>query len=519
MLYLGKYYRSAILMTGTVLLLGACTKDFDKINTDHTKLKDVDKQQVPYLFSFAEAASSNKGSSYQTAQNLFADLYAQYYATTSTGFQTDRYSIRYDWLDIGWRNVYTQVAPQLRAVLENTDTSSTENALARIVWVFAFHRLTDYYGPVPYFMAGMDTTVVYDPQDKIYDDFFKQLTGAVEILKKNGGESLYGDYDLIYSGDVAKWIKFANTLRLRLALRISAVDPARAKKEAEAAVRDGVLTDIADDAYMYKTLDGTDVNGLAYIAVWNEFSMSSTMLSYLKGFDDPRLENYFQPAVKTGKYASLRNGQENTDLNKDANTPAYTSQIGKSWITWDGSTWIPDNTRHMDIMHAAEAYFLRAEGALNGWEMDGNAQELYEKGIETSLKQWGVTDAAKISSYISSTQKPAAPDDYQQSPPVDPAITVKWAQDEATERAQIGLQKWLALYPDGLEAWAEVRRSGYPRQYPVVKSDNADLPQGFIKRVPYPTVEQQNDANALKQGQSLLNGPDNIATPLWWDKD
>jgi len=102
----------------------------------------------------------------------------------------------------------------------------------------AFHKVTDYWGPIPYFQAGIPaTSVPYDAQDKIYDDFFKRLTAAVTVLKgKPAGSTAYGAYDLIYGGKVASWIKFANTLRLRLALRISKVDPSRAKAEAEAAV-------------------------------------------------------------------------------------------------------------------------------------------------------------------------------------------------------------------------------------------------------------------------------------------
>jgi len=171
----------------------------------------------------------------------------------------------------------------------------------------------------------------------------------------------------------------------------------------------------------------------------------------------------------------------------------------------------------MEIMCCAEAYFLRAEGALNGWNMNGTAQGLYEQGIRMSMEQWGVTDMTAIDSYIQSGAVPVAVDGAISSPAVS-NVPIKWSMDVATERAQIGTQKWLALFPDGFEAWAEERRSGYPKLYPVVQSDNPDLPQGTtIKRLPYPTVEAQTDAEQLNKGKALLNGPDNAATRLWWD--
>ena len=131
-----------------------------------------------------------------------------------------------DWVGAAFNPIYTDVVPQLQSIFAAADPNSAEYALANVVWVLVFHRVTDYWGPIPYFNAGVPgNTVPYDPQDKIYDDFFKRLTAAVDVLKTHTTETPYGDFDLMYSGDVNKWIKFANTLRLRLALRISKVDP------------------------------------------------------------------------------------------------------------------------------------------------------------------------------------------------------------------------------------------------------------------------------------------------------
>lgn len=507
-------YKTLFLAIAVLAL--SCTKKFEDMNRNDDKISEITAQELPYLF--ARALSVGSPFSYQTYQNLYADLYAQYFATTATAFQTDRYFIRQDWNNNNWRNQYTGVPPQLKAIFDHTDPASNEYALASIWWVYCFHHLTDYFGPIPYFEAGevKDGTIPYDAQEAIYSDFFERLKTAVQHLKENEPGTLFGSSDLIYGGDTDSWIRFANSLRLRLALRISAVDPQKARLEAEDAVQSGVMETNQDNARMTKSLAGNDYNQLAHIAVWNEFSMSSGIYSYLKGYEDPRLPVYFQPAKASGVFASLRNGQPNVDLNQEQNQPGSLSQIGPSWVSPTQTSWSEHPDRPQDIMRCAEVDFLRAEGALNGWNMGGAAEMWYKQGVQHSLEEHGIS-ATEAEVYLQSEALPAAPEDFNNSEPVS-TTPVKWAADMETQRAQIGTQKWLALYPDGFEAWAEVRRTGYPILYPVVQSDNPALPAGMsIKRIPYPDIEQQTNAEALNGGRALLGGPDNAATRLWWD--
>lgn len=497
----------------------SCTKRFDKINTNPGSITKAGSLELPFMFSGAESGAAINRSYYQTVQNLYADFYAQYFAQSTNDFTTDRYVMHDGWLPRMGIITYVQVVPQLRAIFDNTDSTSGQHALASILWVYAFDHMTDYFGPVPYFDAGKaQDTIAYDAQNLIYDDFFKHLDLAVTHLKNLGaGANVFGNYDLIYGGDVAQWIRFANTLRLRLALRISAVDPQRAQHEAEAAVASGVMTDISQSAWIKKSLNGNDGNGLSQVAAYNAFSMSSTMYSYLKGYNDPRLGVYFQPAVTTGTFRSLRNGSSTQALNNPLNQPAQTSNVGTYWVTRSGGSWTPQLVAPKPVLYAAEAYFLRAEGALNNWNMGGTAQSLYEQGIQTSMKQWGITDPTEIANYINSTALPAAPGDQANSPAVA-SVPVKWANGESEERQQIGTQKWLAIYPDALEAWAEFRRTGYPKMYPVLESDNPDLPAGtFIKRLPYPSQEYSTNLQQVEKGVALLKGPDKVSTRLWWD--
>ena len=555
-IFLKKYGSIAFLLS--MVITSSCTKKFDDINTNKNALANLGSDQLPFLFSAAEANGTNSGWAYQVAQNLFHDQYAQYFANTTTYFPSDRLVIRMDWIGSLWSPLYTTTMPQLLTLMEKFDPSTAENALANIFWVISFQRVTDTWGPIPYFNAGkVASSVAYDPQDQIYDDFFKRLASAVAVLKGKTGETPYGSFDLIYGGNVNKWIKFANTLRLRLAIRISKVDPARAKAEGEAAVADGVMTTSPDDdALIQKSIVNGDVNGLS-VMDWNEFRMSSAMSSVLNGYKDPRLPIYFNPTreswqaneVANGKpktedgsnfvatdlahplkYHGLRNGLLPGDMAHPLNTADANSRHGERWnsasasVTFLGKTYGAGQAAPSNVMAAAEAYFLRAEGVLLGWNMGtGTAKSFYEAGITESMHQWGITDAAVITAYINSVNTPIPPGDDQNSPALS-TVPVLFGATENVQLEQITLQKWLALYPDGNEAWADIRRAGRLKLYPVVNSDNPDLPlhptaDQRIRRINFMTSEIQTNGSEVQKAIPLLGGPDKITTPLWWDKN
>jgi hypothetical protein len=512
-----------VLLFCFIILFVSCTKKFAEINTDKNSIATVGAAELPFLFSRAQSTATNSQWNYQVAQNLFADQYAQYFACEATYFPSDRLVIRMDWVGAAFNPMYTTVVPQLQTIFNSTDSTSAEYALASIWWVYTFHKITDYWGPIPYFSAGTPgNSVPYDPQDKIYDDFFKRLAAAVTVLKGKTGEQPFGSYDLVYGGNVNEWIKFANTLRLRLALRISNVDPARAKTEAEAAVAAGVMTTSPDDdALIQRSTKGDDGNGLSIMSDWNEFRMSASMESVLKGYNDPRLPVYFLPAVNTGKYQGLRNGLSVEQLGKDANKADNNSHAGPRWASPAAGGMSTYLSTSQNVMATAEAYFLRAEGALLGWNMDGNAKDLYNEGITNSLAQWGITDATIVNNYINSMNTPVAPGDYLNSPPMT-NIPVKFGTNLAVQKEQIATQKWLALFPDGMEAWADYRRSHILKLYPVVNSDNPDITNTstqWIRRIPFLLSETQNNGAAVEAAVPLLNGPDKVTTPLWWDKN
>jgi hypothetical protein len=497
-----------------VISFTGCSKKFDEINTDPTRLTSLDPNDVKGLFSNAEYAGLYGGWNYQTSQGLFADQYCQYFAGTQTAFASHRYVIVQKWVKDQFVSTYVSTMPSLFAIIKNTNATSTPtlNAIARIWKAFVLHRTTDYYGPIPYSQIGSDSTVVaYDNQKDIYNDFFKELTEASTLLKNNLSKESYGDKDKIYNGDNAKWLKFCNSLRLRLALRISNVDPVKAKAEAEAAVAAGVLTDAADDANYKVTPDNFNPFGVQ--SGWNEFRMSATMESVLKGYSDPRLSIYFQPAVASGQYHGVRNGLVPAEQNIVQNDYDHNSNVAP-FLT-------PDDKGQTNflVMHAAESYFLRAEGALNGWNMGGGtAQSLYEKGIEVSMNSWGITNTAAINNYINGVGTPIALNDYFSTPALTD-IPVKWTSVTEKQREQIQTQKWLALFPDGHEAWAEMRRSKYPKFYPLIHSDNADVPSNtMIRRITFLDYDRDRNKAAVDAAVGQLGGPDKASTKLWWDK-
>ena len=506
----------------TTFSLNSCTKDYPEINSDPNKIALLSSSDMPALFTKALQGAHN---SYQTDQNLFADLYAQYYANTGTNFATDRYAIQHSWADAVYSNAYSQVLPQLQIVMENVDPNSPEYAVCNVWWVYTFHRVADYFGPIPYFEAGSGKkSIAYDPMDKVYDDFFARLTSAAAVLSQNATAKPFGTADLIYQGDASKWAKFANTLRLRLAMRISAVAPALAKTQAEAAVTAGVFTTSpADDALMTRG-DATSAakNPLSTMSEYNEFRMSATMESIMKGYQDPRMSVYWIPARGNNEYNGFRNGYNSIQLGNPLNSNASNSHVGPRWTSPASGGIASFESTPLNIMSTAEADFLRAEGALLGWEMGGTANSFYEKGIRNSMAQWGISNSGAVDAYINSNLTPIEPQDFLNSPAINEEVPVAFAADQNLQLKQIAIQKWLAVFPDGKEAWADIRRHNRFELYPVVNSDNPDVTNPAtqrIRRIQYPEKEYQVNSVEIAKAVQLLGGPDKITTPLWWDKN
>lgn len=502
-----------VLFLAPIVILTACTKNFEEINKRPDGLLELTAPDLRSLFPGALVAGGGIGYN-ETTMLLFPGVYSQHFASTNINQESHRYVIVQRWQDI-WPGTYVNAMPKLVNIIEATKGGKepSMNAIARMWKVFCFMRVTDQWGPIPYSKIGKDTTVVnYDDQKSIYFDFFKELDEATTDLKNNLTKPSFATADRIYNGDNAKWLKFGNTLRLRLALRISDVEPAKAKLEAEKAYAAGVMTQVTDGAYFATNADFN--NGLNNFMGRNGSRMSATMESLLVGYNDPRLPVFWSPALTDGKFRGVRNGMTVAQQNLPANSINNNSAVGPKYQP------AAMTTTPQVIFYASEAYFLRAEGALNGWNMGGTAKDLYEMGIETSLREHGITNASVISAYVNGTSLPVAPDNLFPTPPLTD-IPVKFESSNVErQREQIGTQKWIALFPEGHEAWANIRRSGYPKFYPLLNSQNPDIsPDMMIRRISFLDREIIANGAAVKAAVPLLGGgPDNVATRLWWDK-
>lgn len=499
-----------------LLLVVSCTDKFEELNTPVNQIvaANIDATLLGQAFAQAQFYGLNgDNQAFQRSESLFADEYAQYFATTEANFDSGNFTEVASWTNRYYNDVYSRASPQLLFVEQFTaDAMPVANAIAKVWKVEMYHRISDFFGPIIYSEFGnAQTSVAYDSQETVYHDFFKTLDEAVTVLKQNGGQNAFGTDDLVYQGDADKWLRFANSLRLRLALRIAYIEPDLAKSEAEKAVADGVMTDNTANAMVKTTANS--LNFYAAITYIDEFRMSATMQSVLTGFNDPRVSEFFDEAEQGGGYKGIRNGLPR--LEKGAFLEPLHSFINIRWRPLArGGTNPP-----LRVMAAAEVYFLRAEGALRGWNMGGTTEELYNEGIRTSLREWTTASAPQIEDFVTSTNTPVAINDKWKTPAMSD-IPVKFGTAGTFERKleQIITQKWIGLFPDGWEAWTERRRTGYPVGFPIIESFNPDISTTEImRRLKFTTGEISSNSAAVVAARQLLNGPDENYTRLWWD--
>ena len=285
---------------------------------------------------------------------------------------------------------------------------------------------------------------------------------------------------------------------------------ALAKEKAEEAVSDviGVMTSASDAAYS-KYNDGMN----PYYRVtssWNEIRISANITSYLSGYNDPRLAKYASEADASigGGQIGVRNG-----IYQSATTQANYTKFSRVNIGIDDE---------LLIMSASEAYFLRAEAALMyKWNMGGTPKELYDTGVTVSMEERKAT----IGDYLKSEKVPAAysdPSDSGKDIAAVSTVTPKYNESASvTENLErILIQKWIANFPNGWETWADSRRTGYPKLFPIVNNLNTDgvTVQRGMRRLPFPQSEYNTNNANVKAAVSMLGGADNSATDLWWAK-
>ena len=521
-------------------LFTAC--DFQKVNTNEFELLPeeglmdgisiggpITAMQKCVFPVGTQADGTSVANRYQTAYNLAADCWSGYFGQNNNwgGPNNLNYFLKDGWVASSYTESYSTVVPLWQDLKGKTATQFPEVfALAQILKISAWHKATDMFGPIPYKEAGKGLiTVPYDSQEEVYKAMFKELSDAIEVLTKyadNGNSKLLPNADAVYAGDVHKWVVYANSLMLRLAMRVYYADAALSKKYALQAINHsyGVMKTKDDEAKMERGASLEFKNNLdVLINQYNECRMGSSMLAYLGGYQDPRLPKYFNTSTVSqavtvgtyGKYSGVPTGHDvsSNDAFRDSSRPAITSTTPTYW------------------MRASEVYFLLAEAALHGFAVGGTAESLYEKGIEMSFEENGIA-SSEVADYMSSGLKPSAYSFHLTNPGVNvdvPAVTeatTAWSGTDEEKLEKIMIQKWIALYPNGQEAWSEYRRTGYPKLHSVVTNySNGEIDSEVgIRRMRFPTNKSTSaeDIANLESARKLLRGGlDKAGTRLWWD--
>ena len=510
------------LLTVAIFALNSCTKKFEKFDTDNTGLTSQ-QVQVGLIFPGIQTAIFGEENNYQLDQNLNADCYSGYMMSPDP-FRGNINNLTYSLVD-GWNqqifiDSYTTSLFDINAIAKLGTRSTAPDfwGVALILKVETFDRITDKYGPVAYSKAGSSvTSTPYDSQQSVYQQFFLQLDTAVTNLntyvKANPGKTPFQAYDLIYGGDYTKWIKLANSLRLRLAMHIVKIDAATAQTQAEKAL------DPANGGVLAANTDNAGVSGGGYhnplnviTTSWTDISMGADLESYLVGYNDPRLPQYVSPATDsrfTGQFKGIRIGS------------LITAKPGYSGYSILNANTAFTPTSPMMLMTAAEVWFLKSEAALRGWTNAGDAQTDYTTGIQTSMSQWGVAGASYISNATSTPIAYVDPSNSANNSPALSTITIAWDPAATSEQKleRIITQKWIAMFPEGQEAWTEYRRTGYPKLFPVVNNNSNGTidTQTQIRRLAYPSNEYTTNGAETQKAVQLLGGPDVGGTRVWWD--
>ena len=510
----------SVLLSLALFGLAACTGDFEDINRNPNQVTEEQMDALNYktgtkFKSLQSLVIPVQEHMYQFNESLSGGPFGGYIGATVDTWQTkfETYNPSADWRKWPFANVITETYTPYKGIVNGTE-DEVAIAFARLLRVAIMHRVTDSYGPIPYSKLESNESVYveYDSQEAVYTKMFEELDEAIEILGRNTTlpAEAWSRYDGVYYGNIAQWLKYANSLKLRMAMRLSYVKSDVARAKAAEAIAGGVIEANADNAAMHAAENRTT---LIYND-WGDHRVGADILCYMNGYKDPRRAKMFtQGTVGEGDaaekgYYGLRIGT----------TPANKSKA----VTACSSMLITD-TDPILWMNAAEIAFLRSEYELR-WGSAVSAQNFYEQGIRLSFEERGVAGAED---YIADEAN--VPEAYTDPLGVienntalpQSRITIKWKEDAQFEEnlERIITQKWIAIFPLGNEAWAEYRRTGYPKLMPAKdnKSGGTVNSKYGMRRLPYPSEEYSENRTNVEAAITSLGGPDNGGTRTWWD--
>lgn len=551
--------------------------DIDNTEQDNTKYADVNidftvsKEDSAILkTALADAPATFRNflyqgyyNDYQITTNLSHDIYAGYVANNQPkhSLKTPDYSYGDGWSGQRWAHFYNERSSEYRTLLRaykfNDNPGKYKNMfyITRIYYVFLALANTDTYGAMPfreYAQARIPETnnVKYDTQEEVYDAMFRMLEQAVDSINPNDASQYKIDSDdICYFGDVNKWLRFANTLRLRMALRISNVAPERAKQEAENALNNqyGLMQSNADNMQTvpkYAPIEmggndsGGDENALAMCSVayggesvmsWDleqfyrnlstgggKYQIKTGRTGYEEKTIDPRclvcwyrakmtstsiaageesLREDFVGCKRGAQAPDIDMGVLNYSITRTEPKPASKNLNKDYWFNYSRPTvWLG----------YSESLFLKAEAALRGWkgqDLTMDAEGYFRAGVQASMDYYEI-DSSAAQSYIEGLK-------------VLNDGTFASGDNEKILEAII-TQKWMAVFPNGNEGWADFRRTDYPAlANQLTNVSGGDVPEGkMIKRLRYPNSES---SNKYFNEHSELQAANSQGTRLWWD--
>lgn len=519
-------FRGIGVLVFSLLTVTSCS-NFEDLNRDPSRSNDMDPNLILPALQLQLNNNFEEWHRVMIYPGGFVQQWCGDWAVTNYGCQANMNTTYFYEI---WIRKYRDIIKNVVDIIERTkddDAKANINALARILKVYVFCQLTDMYGDIPYSEAGVGyyegiLRPKYDKQEDIYNDFFIQLEQAYQQLNQNADNITYDHY---FNGDIRKWKKFANSLRLRLAMRLVKVNPVKAQQEAEKAVSNGVMESNDDICLIrFENVSGSTTilelgNGLAnrLNADGRYFRYSSRLIGYMESTADPRITIYGGCYLEDANYTDITSQiyavkGSYEDMARPTGNFNWEGNPGNITITVDGidvnvagglqllqpSKWFMASDAPYIIMSYAEVAFFMAEAKLRGWNIPGTAEQYYEAGLRSSIEQMTLYGA------------PAVPDAA-----IDQFIS-RNVLVTGQEMGQINMQIWVGHVLNPYEAYANWRRTNIP-DLTYLEYMGSDGTAKTPRRILYPSEEQVSNPDNYNEAVGRVSGYD-WTVGVWWDK-
>ena len=487
----------------------SCGKNFNNLNVDPNNPQNVPPE---VLITSCEKTLADfvLSSTYLPAPNgIYSQTWAQNNYTSISRYDIQP-SNQNSWFNSLYAGVLKDLQNVAKTVHDNPGLEPTVDknkiAIAIVLRSYTFQFLTDIFGPVPYtesLLGDKIRTPRYENQRDIYFGLLSELKDAISMMDESS--SSFGSADIIYGGDMIKWKKFAHSLILRLSMRMSDSEPEIARTEVESAYKHAFssVTENANFTYLGATPNNNPLHQQRVERKDSDLGLSDILIDKtLKPLNDPRLPIWADERVMGGGYFGRPFGQTDAEA---ASNPAdlYSQPSGAAIIRENGNDFkafdlLRPNAQSC-LMGYAEVCFILAEAIEKGWSVSGSVQDWYNDGIRASMNEWGIIDETVVSTYLSQPNVNYfnAPGDWKQ---------------------KIGVQKWLALFMQGIQGWCEWRRLDFKKLELPAGGAIGDVGEKVAPvRLVYPSDEQSLNSTNYIKALDLLGGPDKISTRVWWD--